>query len=511
MQHDSNFFEGYLGEAPMVELDEESDVISKQYENPKFTYEEMALMFCLLKDVDLLKRNKEVIKPEMFLSEMHGVMYQAMIDSADRGAKFFAARDIAERMRDIRPEIGLDETENQIKFILTSNKDPEFYSHADRLWRRWVNREADRKLKSAIMAHPDESDDRFAEADQALEIRRKTSPFASRCKTAKETLGATWSILSEIWAGREVFPKVSTGYPEVDSLFDGGFDLGSFAVVGAATGHGKTAGAVNIAASMVRQGTKVVFISLEETYRDLSMRLMTSQTGVPRKHLISRSLITEREQKMVHRVMEEFNDDRLQLACGSKNANEIVDLIRMHHERDGVKVFFVDYMQRIRMDSENRTAEVARFSLALGELAREHELVIIGTSQLKREGRREMAKRKPTTYDLSESSYLENEAAYIITLFRQDLVPELQNSDDYDYTLDNTIEFICCKQRNGVMSSTHLNFDGPSVRITSRQAASSTVSQYEKQFYEQSENEEVNGKDDGIIPPYQPYGGNQGN
>ena len=168
-------------------------------------------------------------------------------------------------------------------------------------------------------------------------------------------------------------------------------------------------------------------------------------------------------------------------------------------------------MQRIRMDSENRTAEVARFSLALGELAREHELVIIGTSQLKREGRREMAKRKPTTYDLSESSYLENEAAYIITLFRQDLVPELQNSDDYDYTLDNTIEFICCKQRNGVMSSTHLNFDGPSVRITSRQAASSTVSQYEKQFYEQSENEEVNGKDDGTIPPYQPYGGNQGN
>ena len=79
-----------------------------------------------------------------------------------------------------------------------------------------------------------------------------------------------------------------------------------------------------------------------------------------------------------------------------------------------------------------------------------------------------MNRRKPTTYDLSESSYLENEAAYIITLFRQDLIPGYEERDDYNPDDAGTIELIVCKSRNGQQGSTKLNFDGPSVRLTSR-------------------------------------------
>jgi replicative DNA helicase len=69
---------------------------------------------------------------------------------------------------------------------------------------------------------------------------------------------------------------------------------------------------------------------------------------------------------------------------------------------------------------------------------------------------------------LSESSYLENEAAYIITLFRQDLIPGYEEKEDYNPEDDNTIELIVCKQRNGMQGSCKLWFDGPSVRLTSR-------------------------------------------
>ena len=282
-----------------------------------------------------------------------------------------------------------------------------------------------------------------------------------------------------------VFPKISSGYKEIDGIFDGGFDTGTFSVMGAATGHGKTAAAINMAGAMSKQGTPVVYISLEETYRDLTMRVITSQSGVPRKHLINKDLITDAEKRRAHKVMEDFSSNKeslLQLACGGKTGPEIIDLIRLHHERDGSQVFFVDYMQRIGMESDNRTAEIARFALALGEIARELELVIIGTSQLKREGRKEQSKRKPSTYDLSESSYLENEAAYIVTLFRQDLVPDVESADFYNEANEGTIEFICCKQRNGQQGSIWLNFDGPAVRMTSR--AQVTDNSYQQQFYQ---------------------------
>ena len=41
--------------------------------------------------------------------------------------------------------------------------------------------------------------------------------------------------------------------------------------------------AMNMAAEMSKVGTKVLFISLEESYRDLSLKVICSQSGVPAK------------------------------------------------------------------------------------------------------------------------------------------------------------------------------------------------------------------------------------
>ena len=272
----------------------------------------------------------------------------------------------------------------------------------------------------------------------------------------------------------------------MDALFHGGFDLGSVVVLGAASGHGKTASVVNMANEMTKSGTKVVLISFEMPKQDITLRFITSRTGIPRDHITERKLVTDAQKRKVAEVLTDFtgsDSSLLQVYCGKRTPKEVMDMIKLHNDRDGTVVFIIDYLQRVDIETENRTFEVGRFILQLGEIARERNLVIIGTSQLKREGKQAFLKRKPASYDLSESSYLENEASYIITLFRQDpeLIPGIEQADHYKPENDGLVEFICCKQRNGRTGSAFLDFDGPSLRMQSL-ARSTTNPEYSNQF-----------------------------
>ena len=69
-------------------------------------------------------------------------------------------------------------------------------------------------------------------------------------------------------------------YPEFDDLLDGGFDVGSLVIMGGATGHGKSATALNIAAQMSMNGTGV---QPAGNCIDIALKLITSQSGVARR------------------------------------------------------------------------------------------------------------------------------------------------------------------------------------------------------------------------------------
>jgi len=456
----------------------DSQIFESEESNSRHRFEEKVLLCCLLRDMKLVKRNSKLIQDYMFSNPFNGLLYSAMIETIERGAKAFKPKDIAQRIMEVDPTAGepdpkkrptVEEVSIKIEKIISSDKEPRFYKSAARFYENWRIRQVNKKFKELLSVSAD-SDETIEQMEAVLAIRKKPNPFAGNCKSAKEVLHTTLGMLHDIWEGKYVFPKIKTGYIEFDDLLDGGFDVGSLVIMGGATGHGKSATALNLAAKMAELGIKSQYTSLEETYKDVALKIITSQSGVSRRNLVNKDLITPSEQERAQRVMEKFvsDDSLLQFSCGGKTAAEVINLIRTTHEKDGTLVFIVDYAQRITLERDNATAEIARFALALGELARELGLVIIATSQLKREGRKEMNRRKPTTYDLSESSYLENEAAYIITLFRQDLIPGYEERDDYNPDDDGTIELIVCKSRNGQQGSTKLNFDGPSVRLTSR-------------------------------------------
>jgi replicative DNA helicase len=434
----------------------------------------------MYEDPSLLKRHSVNIQPLMFTDRKRIALYITMQEIQDRGGKSFKSKEIATRMEEMDKSLGTRaELQEWIEKLSITDKEPNFYTLAQKFYENWRKREMARQLEDSkddteLSNNPDLLLERYQEI---LTLKEKPNPFAGACRSANDTLRSTFELLEDIWEGRAEFPKVSTGFEDLDALLGGGFDDGSFVVMGAATGHGKTAAALNLAGEMAKQGTKVCFISMEEKYRDITLRLISSQSGVPMEHL-KNDYITLEEKKRAKEVMTHFQSDdtALQFFCGPRTADEVIDMIRLHHDRDGSKVFIVDYMQRIKPDNDNPAGismAVARFAMALGELSRELGLVIIGTSQLQRTLRRELSKRKPGTFDLSESNFLECEAAYIYTLYRQDeavrMFPELENNDDlYDPNDRGTMEFILCKHRNGPTGSVKLDFAASAVRLSPR-------------------------------------------
>ena len=71
-----------------------------------------------------------------------------------------------------------------------------------------------------------------------------------------------------------------TNLAPLDELVSGGFRAGKLVILGAQTGMGKTALALDISSRMVVRGRPVVFISLEMDYSELRDRLMARQSQV---------------------------------------------------------------------------------------------------------------------------------------------------------------------------------------------------------------------------------------
>ena len=447
--------------------------------------DEGAVLCCMLRDPKLVERHSRNIQPHMFSDPACAAMYVAMTEIQERGGKDFNSREIATRMGELDHRFkNTDQCASLVDSIRDSEKEPEFYRISQKFWEGWRRREMNRQLTyslndEAVKNNQDLLLERYAEI---VELKEKPNPFAGVCLPARQTIGNVWNLLEDIWSGKVVFPQVMTGIDAIDSLTRGGFNDGSFVVMGAATGHGKTAAGINMACSMANAGTKVAYLSMEEQYRDLMLRVLGSQSGVSIDHLKS-EYCTSEEKRRAKEIYKRYSadDSLLQFYCGARSPELIVEMIRLHYDRDNTKVFFVDYIQRLTPNDENigsLTMQVARLSMALGELARELDIVIIATSQLQRTLRKEMAlgKRKPSTYDLSESNFLECEASYIFTLYRQDHIlsefPEFEETEMYKPDDRGSLEFILCKHRHGPTGSAKVNFDGASLQITERTESS---------------------------------------
>lgn len=247
-------------------------------------------------------------------------------------------------------------------------------------------------------------------------------------------------------------PKgLPTGFRRLDEMTLGLFG-GQLTILGARTGVGKTALAMNIAANVCRPGRKVHVFSLEMGRDELLTRIVCAEARV--NSLKFRAGFLNREERLnFNRVVEAVSRWDLKIDDGADlSPAKIGDRIQEHGKPDLV---IVDYLQLFSVagKSQNRTQEVGANSRALKIMAKSLRVPFLVLAQVNRSPEnRPAGDGVPQLSDLRESGSIEQDADMVWFIFR----PEIAKPDRED--LKGVAHLYVAKQRNGPRGKINLAY-----------------------------------------------------
>ena len=253
-----------------------------------------------------------------------------------------------------------------------------------------------------------------------------------------------YARIGELADSGSAIPGLSTGLTDLDRAISG---LGNsdLVLLAARPGMGKTSLALNILLHAGKHsGKAVVFFSLEMSREQLVMRLISNESFIDKKKLLTGQL-------------EENDWESLTLACRALNATTILiddnpslsvaDMNAKCRRVDNLGLVVIDYLQLMTSSgkqgyaNENRQQVVSDISRALKIMAKELNVPVLCLSQLSRASETRADKR-PMLSDLRESGAIEQDADEVLFIYRDDYYNE--NSE-----VKNQAEIIIAKNRHG--------------------------------------------------------------
>lgn len=264
-------------------------------------------------------------------------------------------------------------------------------------------------------------------------------------------LKKTFQHLSDIKSHSRGVTGISTGYKKLDQMTSG-FQNSDLIIVAGRPSMGKTGFELCVAEYAALQGVSVGFISLEMSAEQLTLRLLSSESGIPHHHIRNAS-ISSQEWVQLTNVAARLAEAKLFIDDSPMATIMDIRAKARKLKRDhNLQFLVIDYLQLIHGNKkyESRHQEVSDISRALKGLAKELNIPILAGSQLSRAVDSRMDKR-PMLSDLRESGAIEQDADLIMFLYR-DIVynPETENPA--------LAELIIGKQRNGPTGTVYMNF-----------------------------------------------------
>ncbi|MGZ6250795.1 MAG: replicative DNA helicase [Candidatus Chromulinivorax sp.] len=301
----------------------------------------------------------------------------------------------------------------------------------------------------------------YNQADKDIETiidQAEQKIFEVSTKTAQKDfvqldiwLRKTFQHLSSIKSSSKGVTGVSSSFEQLDNMTSG-FQKGDLIILAARPSMGKTAFALNLAVNAAKNKMSIGFFSLEMSAEQLTLRLLSTESGIGHHHIRNATISSEEWIELTHVAadlaeMKFFIDDTAGISIMELRAKA-----RKLKAKHGVDMIVVDYLQLLHSSKrhENRHQEVSEISRALKALAKELGVPVIALSQLSRAVDSRVDKR-PLLSDLRESGAIEQDADVIMFMYR-DIVynPETENPAG--------AELIIGKQRNGPTGTVPLQF-----------------------------------------------------
>lgn len=198
------------------------------------------------------------------------------------------------------------------------------------------------------------------------------------------------------------------------------------------------------------------FISSEMSKEALANKYLSIGSGVPAEYLRRADLLSKTDVENLIKASEKIKgksfyiNEKADISISEleKQAKEWVDVY-------GIKILWVDYLQRIKHDNPklSRTEQVGDIARRLKDLAKKLKITVIALAQLNRnvEGRANHMSARPKMADLKESGDIEQEADIIMLLHRD----SYQKKESNNISL---IELIYAKVRQGRVGTEYLEF-----------------------------------------------------
>ncbi len=313
------------------------------------------------------------------------------------------------------------------------------------------------ELISKCMA-PD-GDESVAILDSAIrELMQLTKTRLGYEHTLEQALNEAWRDAEDAFANKGQVRGVPYGFIRPDKRL-GGAHGGDLIFIGARPSMGKTALLVNCAFHQGGLGIPVGIISGEQSARQLASRGISGASGVAAEKLRSGDFteeewpqLSEGMRKLIGRSV--FIYDR-----SAPTLDEVVRTIRRWKQERGIRIAWVDYLQRVRVPrSKDRAEEVGEVARTLKTLARDLDIPIVVLAQVKAEVDRRQGDKRPGLGDIANSDEATREADIIAFLYRH-WVYDRDNGDPEKAELN--VE----KNRHGPCGRFELGFEGKTMRF----------------------------------------------
>ena len=251
----------------------------------------------------------------------------------------------------------------------------------------------------------------------------------------------------------------SWGIKDID-ITTGGKSPGDWWIIGGRPGSGKTAVMCNSIISDGKAGVPVLFFEKEMNYQSLIERLVAIESGISIQN-IRMGLLNKAQIEQIGLSMRRIREFPIYLdTTFSSDIHYMESTIYKYRATKGIEVVYIDYLQLLAERGDNQTAELGQISRMAKLLANDQNVCVIGASQLNR-GVEMRDNKRPVMSDLRQSGNLEEDADYVIGLYRD----EYYNKDT---KYPNTMEFSILKARNGPVGTITLKFEPESNRVENK-------------------------------------------
>lgn len=304
--------------------------------------------------------------------------------------------------------------------------------------------------------------------------------------------GSTWAFGDQVSSAQAAC--VPTGLRDFDEM-TGGFELGALSLIGARPSIGKSALMCSIMRNMGARGDGCGVFSLEMRSYSLQCRVASAHAYEPREvfggnsgnpyydPFLKGTMSDGPNYRRMLRALAEIK--KLPIGFDDTKGLSVSDIrararrLKAHCEQMGspLRAVFVDHIGHIQADSRwsgNRTQELSEITKRLMEMSGELGIAVVGLSQLSR-AVEQRANKRPVLADLRDSGSLEQDAAHVTFLYRDEYYADREREDPDFATAEhgpaerNVMELICAKQRNGPIGTVKLFCEMGANAIVDRQ------------------------------------------